>query len=974
MYKLIDAFKTKKIVPYDDILKNKISENQFTVAFYAVLNGTADDIYNDPRLFFDLTHVTKNLRGIYEDVLSRMAHGGSRPLLVIDTTFGGGKTHTLVALYHLFSNSDIAKNNPDLTRILASLDLPTIPDISLVAIDCHDMSSVRKPGGVRTIWGEIGRQLDQYELIKTYDQEMRRPDADTLAKLIRSTNKPVLIMLDELVNYLKDAKAESVGTQNLAEVTVSFFHTLTDVIVNSKNAMLIITLPGSESAYKEEYELLEQYKTKIREISVREGSFTVPMERSEIYDVIRRRLFRIVDPHYATDVAEQLQKFYAENQESFPADAMSLEYRTKTAKSYPFHPALVDLLYERVATIADFQKTRAVLRLLSHVLKNVYQNIDSLESDLIITPGIVDLNDMSIFQELTNKIAKGEFQPVINSDIVNDEDTAKCQKIDNKSSYGANTRISTAIYLYSLIGSNNEASRGCSQNELVLATSVEGITYPKDILVDVINLENSLWYVYNKTGKLYFSVEVNLNKVIADETQNVDQTQYDPEIKGRLRKLLSSDFFDVHVWDDDVRNPYKPTLVVPNFHAVVGTETSIPSQVKTIIEKEGTSFRSKKNLMFALVAREDRTSRMIEASRRFIAIKELKGAKKNQKNIATYRQKIDELLKEADSTLNGTLERCYSLIYYPKGTEIKCITVADGYEGAKNLPDKVCKALIKGGKIVATINPEYIVDRIFGERTEMTVQDLVTTFEEAPIHFLPRNKDVVYDAIKRGVLENQFALYSGGIGDIIRIDQENLRSVGERFYFGRVPDGGVRDGHYLFPKERAKLIEGQLNEIAKQYHPSNGSSDVVADFGKKKGLQTYISTSITEKNLVNPEEVAEYKNWNLREFDISFTNTRLFNQIKSTFSMMLLGQSGVLFTISLHSSQMDLKIRDSEIKDINATIDVLSKLAGQFGEGMSVSISMKFTKPAKIDQDLTESINEFSTIKSELTFNARVEK
>lgn len=635
MHTLKDAFKKKKIVPYDDILKNKISENSFAVGFHAVLNGTADDIYNDPKLFFDLTHVTKNLAGIYEDVLSRMAHGGSRPLLVIDTTFGGGKTHTLVALYHLFSHPDVAKKNADLKKILTSLNLPAVPDISLVAIDCHNISSVKMPKKARTIWGEIGRQLDQYEMVKTYDQEMRRPDADTLAKLINSTDKPVLILLDELVNYLKDAKAEAVGEQNLAEVTVSFFHTLTDVIVNSKNAMLIITLPGSESAYKEESELLEKYKTMIKEISGREGSFTVPMERSEIYDVIRKRLFRTVDHQYATDVAEHLQKFYAEHQESFPADVMTLDYRTKTAKSYPFHPALVDLLYERVATIAEFQKTRGVLRLLSHILKNIYQNIDTLDSDPIITPGIVDLNDMSIFQELTNKIAKGEFQSVINSDIVNDEQTAKCQKIDNKPAYGSNVRVSTAIYLYSLIGSNNEASKGCSQNDLVLATSVEGITYPKDVLVDVINLENTLWYIYNKTGKLYFSVEVNLNKVIADETQNVDQTQYDPEIKGRLRKMLSSDFFDVHVWDEDIRSPHKPTLVVPNFHTVAGTETSVPGQVKTVIEKEGTSFRSRKNLMYVLVAREDRSGRMIEASRRFLAIEELKGARKNRSGRAS---------------------------------------------------------------------------------------------------------------------------------------------------------------------------------------------------------------------------------------------------------------------------------------------------------------------------------------------------
>jgi hypothetical protein len=969
MQSLNDAFKKKKIIPYEDILKNKISENSFAVGFHAVLNGTADDIYNDPNLFFDLTHVTKNLAGIYEDVLSRMAIGGSRPLLVIDTTFGGGKTHTLVALYHLFTHPDIAQKNSDLKKILSSLDLSNIPKISLVAIDCHNISSVKMPGKARTIWGEIGRQLDQYEMVKTYDQEMRRPDADTLSKLINSTNKPVLIMLDELVNYLKDAKAESVGKQNLAEVTVSFFHTLTDVIVNSKNAMFILTLPGTESAYTEETELLEQYKAKIKEISGREASFTVPMERSEIYDVIRKRLFRTVDHQNATDVAEHLQKYYAEHQESFPADVMSLEYRTKIAKSYPFHPALIDLLYERVATIAEFQKTRGVLRLLSHVLKNIYQNIDQVGSDSIITLGIVDLNDMNIFQELTNKIAKGEFQSVINSDIVNDEDTAKCQKIDNKTAYGTNVRISTAIYLYSLIGSKNEASKGCSQNELVLATSVEGITYPKDVLNDVIHLENLLWYIYNKTGKLYFSVEVNLNKVIADETQNVDQLLYDPELKTRLRKMLSSDFFDVHVWDEDIRSPHKPTLVVPNFHSVTGTETTIPAQVKTIIEKEGTSFRSKKNLMYVLVARDDRTGRMVEASRRFIAIKELKGAKKSREDISAYGQKIDELLKEADSTLNGTIERCYSLIFYPKGTEVKCITVADGYEGAKNLPDKVCKALTKSGKIVATINPEYIVDRVFGERSEMTVQELITTFEEAPIHFFPKNKDVVYDSIKRGVQEKQFALYIGGIGDIIAIDLENFESVIERFYFGRAPSSGVRDGHYLLPKARANSIEGQLNHFAevKKITVSGGRGGVVMP----PIIQPLI---IDEKNLIDPDEVAEYAGWTITELNIGFTNVRLFNQIKSTFSMMLLGQSGIRFNLSLHSAQMDLKIHDSEIKDINATIDILSKLAAQFDGDLSATIAMKFSKPAKLDPDLIESIQEFSPVKSELSFNAFLEK
>jgi hypothetical protein len=131
----------------------------------------------------------------------------------------------------------------------------------------------------------------------------------------------------------------------------------------------------------------------------------------------------------------------------------------------------------------------------------------------------------------------------------------------------------------------------------------------------------------------------------------------------------------------------------------------------------------------------------------------------------------------------------------------------------------------------------------------MTVQDLVTTFEEAPIHFLPKGKDVVYDAIKRGVQENQFALYSGGIGDIIAIDQENFRSVGERFYFGRAPDAGVRDGHYLLPKERARQIEGQLNEIAEQYPPVYRLSRYYCSiWQEERGPDCHYSVSCREKS------------------------------------------------------------------------------------------------------------------------------
>jgi hypothetical protein len=977
---LKEAFQNGKVVPYRDILSGKISENSFAVGFHSVLSGTADKIYNDPGTFYDLTHMTNNLKGIIGSVLTRVTNGGDRPVLIIDTTFGGGKTHSLVCLYHLFTSPESAKRNPEIMKVLSGAGLQDVPDISLVAIDCHSISSVEMPGKARTIWGEIARQLDKYDMMSAYDQKLRRPDSSTLEDLLESTGKPVLIMIDELVNYLKDVKAETVGQQNLAEITISFFHTMTDVVVNSKNAMFIVTLPGTESAYKEESEILEAYKKMVKEIGGREASFTVPMDRSEIYDVIRKRLFSQTDESYAREVAEELQSFYTQHSENFPESALKLEYSGKIARSYPFHPVLIDILYERIGTIAEFQKTRGVLRLLSHVLKNVYNNISKLE-DSIITPGIVDLNDGSILQELTNKIARGEFQNVIQSDIVSDEKEAKCQKMDSKKEYGPATRIATTIYLYSLIGTTKEISKGCSPDELVLAASMERITYPKDVLNDAAKLENSLWYIYNKTGKWYFSVEANINRVIADEIQKfTDPVQYDPEIKTRLRKMLNTDYFDVHVWEEDIRDPHKPTLVVTNYHEVNGQEAEVPAGVKDIIEREGTSFRTKKNLMYVLVPREDRIGKMVDATKRHLAIKGLKGERRVREDIKSYSGKIDELFKEADSNLNSTIELCYSLIYYPRGTEVRCLTVLDGYEGAKNLPDKVYRALEKAKKIVETLTPEYLVDKMLEGKPEITVKDLWDNFEEAPAHILPKNEQVLFESISQGVQKGLFGIYTGGIGDILipAINESNYELVGERFYYKRQLPGGPKDGNYILPGPRADGIETKLKEIAQQVSETvkKVGSDVDIDDSKTDSkTKTHVPPPPQIKaSIEDPSKIKEYTSWSIKEVQLKFSDTHLFRQLQDKLSLMLLGVSGVRFSVAIKSKQMDLIIQDSNIQDVASLMDILFKISDMFNENLNTSLSVRFEEEIKIDEDIASTVSDFGSLREALEFKAELEK
>lgn len=976
MYTLREAFDKQKVVPNRDILNNTITENSFAVGFNAVIGGSGIDenVYTDPRKFFALTHMTKNLQGIVSQVLLRIWRGEGSPLLVLDTTFGGGKTHTLVALYHLFKHPSIAEQDLEIRKILAEKDLRSVPNVALVAIDGHSLSSVQREGEVRTIWGEMARQLGKYEMMEVYDQSLRRPDYKALQQLFLSVGKPVVILLDELVNYLKDAHAETETDEDgslLPETTVAFFHTLTDVIANSENAMLILTLPGTEAAYKKEAALLENYKRTIREIGGREAAFTVPMERSEIYDVIRKRLFDTVDNSTASSVAEKVLQFYSGHPEHFSNDILSLDYKEKMVKSYPFHPHLIDLLYERIATIPDFQKTRSMLRILSHVVKDIYQDLDEVGSDRLITPSLVNLNDPTLLQEFTSKIARNEFQHVISSDIVNDEFSAKSQRLDRKPVYGQMTRIATSVYLYSLIGTTKEASLGCSQNELILATASEGITYPKDIINDALKLENTLWYIYNKTGKYFFSVEVNLNKVISDEMLAVDAPQYNPEIKSRLRKMLSSDFFDVRVWDQDVRTPSKPTLVVTNHTIVKTTEPKVPDDVRSIIEREGASFRTKKNLIFVLVAHEDRIERMVEAARRYKAINKLKGEQRTREDIKSYGNKIDELLKESDSNLNLAIERCYSLIYYPRGTDIRSVTVANGYEGAKRYPDKIYLALKKANKIVETLQPSYIVDRVIGTRDEITIRDLWSSFEEAPMHMLPANKKVLLSAVLDGVDQKMFALYSGGVGDLQLITAENYKQIGEQFFYGNQPPGGPKDGHYLLTQDHAQDIRGQLEVLTGTGKVHGGDDDEKEGWDGPKQKQGFPIKTVT---LEDPELFAEYQNWMVKDLSFGFSNTRLFYPIRELFSTLLLGITGVTFSVEVRSRLMNLSIQETVVTDMNELLSAIEKVSGMFDEGLSVSLTMTYGEPPEVDEDFTDSMGGLTSIRDELSIRAHIEK
>jgi len=970
-YSLKEAIENKKIVAHKNILEGRITERSFVVSFFSFLSGKADKIYQDPAEFYKLTYMTQNLNGIFNDVLTRLSKGGARPLLVIDTTFGGGKTHTLVGLYHLFKNSNIALENPQIKDILDELGLEKVPDIEIVAMDCRSLSSLGGKQDTKTLWGEIGRQLNCYELIREYDEKLRRPTDKVILDMLESPNKPVLILIDELVNYLKDAKAEKIEDQNLAEITVSFLHTLTEVVANMEKTMLIITLPGYEPAYKEETELLEEYKKIVKSLTARESAFVVPLRKEDIYEIVKRRLFEYIDDNLARKIAEEMEKFYSKHSEYLPVGLATSEYYEKLRKTYPFHPLIIDLLYDRVSTISEFQKTRGVLRLLAHVLRRIYQIKEQLSADLLITPGIIDLSDNEIFQELTNKVGRGDFQNVIRTDIVNEENNGRAQALDSQPFLGRHVRIATSIYLYTLIGATKELSVGGTVKELALSVSMPKLIYPADVNNDIENLDkvDGLYYIYERAGRWYFSVEENLNKVIADAKNRVAKPAVRSEIKSRLGKMLRTEIFDVRIWEHDIRNPLKPTLVVTDYEEVNAVEgDEVPPEVRNIITKEGTSYRTKQNLMYILVPRKDRISRMIDAITKFIAINEIKGSPRSKSELKVYKKKLEKYLKESDSLSNNAIELSYSLIYYPHRTEVKSVTIQDGYEGAKNLPEKVYLALNKANKIVDKLNPEYISDKVLSGKNYITFKEIYDEFQSAPSHPLPKNKQVLMDAVKGGVMKGLYAVYTAGVGDLDSIDKENYKTFGRNFYFKRQLEHGPRDGYYILPKERAEYIEEELKKMAaedKEEHVPGLGVDV---------LPQIPTPSTTIENIDNFDELRSDEGFFAENLIFELKKPQILQSLGSKLTILTLGISKLKVNVRMDGENIAVSIEDAEIRDIGELAEIMYRLSNIVKKEVNIRLEMKYGEGLELSEDIVKTLSSLKIFQDELNFRANIRK
>ncbi|GFP24042.1 hypothetical protein HKBW3S09_01508, partial [Candidatus Hakubella thermalkaliphila] len=368
----------------------------------------------------------------------------------------------------------------------------------------------------KTHWGEIAEQLGQYEIIKEHDKKRIAPGKEKLRQILEASG-PTLILMDEILEYIVKAnRAEKVEKITQGQ-TLAFLQEISEVVASSENCGLVITLPASIlERYDEEAERSLQ---QLQKISRRVEAVYTPVEGVEIYEVIRKRLFEdLGDEKTRRQVAESYFKLYQSLSTDVPSEVKEIEYRERIERAYPFHPELIDVLYERWGSYPTFQRTRGVLRLVAEVVADLYGG--KVVSPLIQS-SIVNLENQTIRREFIKHIGN-EYDSVISADIAGKN--AKAPRIDKEMGseyerYGTAKGIATSVFLYSFSAG---ASRETTLPRIRVALLREGI--PATIVGDAVaKLEEELWYFHSERKQYAFRNQPNLNRVIVDREETISE-------------------------------------------------------------------------------------------------------------------------------------------------------------------------------------------------------------------------------------------------------------------------------------------------------------------------------------------------------------------------------------------------------------------------------------------------------------------
>jgi hypothetical protein len=668
--------------PKQDVLLGTMADAEFAADLAQVLRGTAPAQYANPNRFFSNTYPTRGLKDLLSNVCGRLSQGkGVASIFRLDTSYGGGKTHGLIALVHTVRSG---RTVPNIDEFVDPALLPA-GNVRVAAYDGEnaDPSNGRKMEcGVLayTPWGELAAQLagtEGYERIRRSDESRIAPGSETLQELFGG--EPTLILLDELSVYLRKVQNMPAARDQLT----AFLTALFKAVESTPNAVLVYTLAvgrdgKAQDAYTQENQFLAEKMAEAESVSARKATLLNPTEDDETVLVLRRRLFESIDEDLATQAVDAYRALWSAQRDSIPDEALKPEVVESFRRSYPFHPEVLDTLTGKTATLANFQRVRGMLRLLARTVGNLWLASNQPSDATAIHVHHIDPGFGPIHQEFVTRLNLQIYNPAIRNDISGEGGrTALAQEIDSTFYRGMPpyaSYVARTVFIHSL-GFPSQI-QGIAPDHLrfsILSPSLD-VGFIEDARK---RFQERSAYLDDKPGApLRFLTDANLTQIVERQIQLCDPGEVRTELTSRIRSLyLQGDFelrpFPAAPMDvPDEIGSGKPLLALMSYDSVsVGTTVdAVPELIARIhknVGSDGAGFRKLRNNLIFVVAEEAKINEMRREMARFLALHELIKPQRMQELAQHQQNTLLEWNRKAGGLVNMAIQRCYRHIFYP---------------------------------------------------------------------------------------------------------------------------------------------------------------------------------------------------------------------------------------------------------------------------------------------------------------------
>lgn len=774
------------IIPHNDVASGRYQQAEFAADLWQVHLGEGSNEYKYPVEFFQRTYITESLKRLLSGAIQRLTGTGGDPVVQIQTNFGGGKTHAMLALYHMFSGVAIDKLSGMDTVIKDGTPSYTANRVVLVGNRISPGNPDTKSDGtkVRTLWGDLAWQLGYqaggiaearraYERVRLDDENATNP-GDALRDIL-SRYGPSLILIDEWVAYARQLHDEGDLPAGSFETQFTFAQALTESAKLVKDCLVVISLPASDTA--EHSDIQTEYievggirgraaLKRLRNVIGRVESSWRPATAEESFEIVRRRLFQNISEraNFAArdNVARAFRELYSANKHEFPSECAETDYERRIIASYPIHPEIFERLYTDWSTLPNFQRTRGVLRLMATVIHSLWENSDH---NPLIMPAHIPLDDSRVQTELTRYLS-GNWVPVIESDIDGTNSIPKRLdgEISNLGRYSACRRVARSIYLGSA-PIPAAANRGTEDRRIKLGCVIPGESVA--VFGDAIRrLGGAATYLYQDGTRYWYSTQPTVAKLAEGRAEGYRQRpdQINQEMQRRLQKDLKDkgDFSRVHifpssgqdVWDN--RNAGLVVLEPTNTYGKGSNNRAVVS-AEHILESRGSSPRIFKNTLAFLAADDARLQDLEEGLGLYLAWQSILDDQE-QLDLPPHQVKQAQAqLNTADGIVSERIGEVYRWLLVPvqqtpkSGIDWRYLQLSGHDHLARLASEKMLKDELLVVSLVGT-RLRMEMDRIpLWRGDHVLVQQLVEDF--ARYSYLPMLKEpsVLLEAIRQGL-------------------------------------------------------------------------------------------------------------------------------------------------------------------------------------------------------------------------------